>query len=207
MRQISVKYEGPCAKCGATLEVGEPAMYEKSMGLFCIGCEPTNTEEIRTFRQAKADRKADRREKWAESAERKSIQYNRESQKMMSVIPMGQPILIGHHSEKRDRNYRQRAWDKMEKAVEFTDKAQYHRDKAENLRNVRVAGDAERRRQAKREHLDTLISKGSMVHDAVFGIGEVIGIYKKSYRIKFTSKVNADEPYIIARDKSYVRPI
>jgi hypothetical protein len=28
--------------------------------------------------------------------------------KMAEVIPMGQPILIGHHSERRDRNYRAR---------------------------------------------------------------------------------------------------
>ena len=28
--------------------------------------------------------------------------------KALSVIPFGQPILIGHHSEKRDRNYRRR---------------------------------------------------------------------------------------------------
>jgi hypothetical protein len=30
------------------------------------------------------------------------------AKEMASVIPMGQPILIGHHSEKRDRNYRGR---------------------------------------------------------------------------------------------------
>ena len=32
----------------------------------------------------------------------------KQSDKMASVIPMGQPILVGHHSEKRDRNYRER---------------------------------------------------------------------------------------------------
>lgn len=37
----------------------------------------------------------------AESVER----YNAAS-KMAEVIPFGQPILVGHHSERRDRNYR-----------------------------------------------------------------------------------------------------
>ena len=64
-----------------------------------------------------------------------------------------------------------------------------------------MAGDAERRRQAKREALDTLINKGSRVHDFCFGDGEVIGVYKKSYRIKF------DRGLTYARDKSYVKLI
>jgi hypothetical protein len=75
------------------------------------------------------------------------------------------------------------------------------RDKAESLRNVKVAGDAERRRQAEREALDRIISKGSRVHDYTFGDGTVKGVYSKSYRIEF------DRGFTYARDKSYVRPL
>ena len=42
---------------------------------------------------------------------------------MMDAIPTGQPLLVDHHSYKTDRNYRDRAWNKMGKAVE-TDKKQ-----------------------------------------------------------------------------------
>lgn len=39
---------------------------------------------------------------------------------------MGQPILVGHYSEKRDRNYRDRAWNKLGKSVELGKLAEHH---------------------------------------------------------------------------------
>lgn len=41
----------------------------------------------------------------------------------LSHIPLGQPILVGHHSETRDRNYRRRATDKISKGVALLDEA------------------------------------------------------------------------------------
>lgn len=38
---------------------------------------------------------------------------------MGSIIPFGQPVLVGHHSEGRDRRYRARIGAKMDKAVEL----------------------------------------------------------------------------------------
>ncbi|UOE52257.1 DUF3560 domain-containing protein [Mucilaginibacter sp. P25] len=54
---------------------------------------------------------------------------------MASVIPMGQPILIGHHSEKRDRNYRNRISNKFQQANIKLDKAAYYQDKAKTIEN------------------------------------------------------------------------
>jgi hypothetical protein len=79
------------------------------------------------------ERKLEKRREWAEKAEARSNQLSEQSHKMMSIIPMGQPIMIGHHSEKRDRNYRNRAWNKMGKAVEQRDLAKYHEAKAGGL--------------------------------------------------------------------------
>ena len=72
MRQITVKYTGECRKCGNTLIVGSQAMYEKTTGIFCVGCEPTDTEDIRGYRQERADRKADRYDEWAGKRETKA---------------------------------------------------------------------------------------------------------------------------------------
>ena len=72
MRQITVKYEGICAKCGEHLQIGGVAMYEKTTGIFCVGCEPTEVEEIRTFRMALAQRKAGRKLERAERLDRKA---------------------------------------------------------------------------------------------------------------------------------------
>jgi len=43
--------------------------------------------------------------------------------KALSLIPFGQPILIGHHSESRDRNYRNNAVNKIDKGIEEKEKA------------------------------------------------------------------------------------
>ena len=53
----------------------------------------------------------------AEELNRQSNSLARESSKMSEAIPFGQPILIGHHSETRDRNYRARISKKMDAAV------------------------------------------------------------------------------------------
>jgi hypothetical protein len=52
---------------------------------------------------------------------------------MASAIPMGQPILVGHHSEKRDRNYRQKIHDKMGKSLQEQEKAEHYEQKAETI--------------------------------------------------------------------------
>lgn len=58
-----------------------------------------------------------------------------ESNKMVEAIPMGQPLMVDHHSYKSDKNYRDRAWSKMEKSVEIGQKADYYRSKAEAAEN------------------------------------------------------------------------
>lgn len=52
---------------------------------------------------------------------------------MARVIPFGQPILVGHHSEGRDRNYRDRIDRTMERGVEHARKAEDMRSRAEGI--------------------------------------------------------------------------
>lgn len=198
MRQLIVKYDGECKKCGNLLEVGQSAMYEKSMGLFCIGCEPTEVEDIRAFRLEKAETKAERYEGWAAKRESKAnSQLNSHPTIRHDWAFITQP---GHIP------FRARMNKADDKAYESLQVANGMREKAESLRNVKVAGDAERKRQAKREYLDKLISKGSRVYDAVFGEGLVVSVHKKSYRIQFNSKAG-EGFYTTSRDKSYVVPV
>jgi hypothetical protein len=197
MRQLTVKYKGECGRCGAALEIGQTAMYEKSMGIFCIGHEPTEVEEIREYRTMKAQKKADRYSEWADKREaRAGVDLNSHPEYRHDWAFITQP---GHIPA------RARMIAADDRAHESLTIAKKMREKAESLLDVRVAGDAERNRQARREASDRLISKGSMVVDAVFGEGEVVGVYSKSYRIKFNSKCGPDQYYTCARDKSYVR--
>ena len=87
-------------------------------------------------RRERLERKLVKRLEWADKAEDRSNQLSKESHDMMSVIPMGQPILVGHHSEKRDRNYRNRAWNKLGKAVEKSKLAVHHRSAAEGIESA-----------------------------------------------------------------------
>lgn len=86
------------------------------------------------FHQRKENR-IEHAENMASKKEAESTQLYLRSKEMASVIPMGQPILIGHHSEKRDRNYRDKIHNTMGRSVAASDKAGYYADKAESIKN------------------------------------------------------------------------
>ena len=194
MRELTVKYDGECKKCGQILEIGQPAMYEKSMGIFCVGCEPKEVEEIRVFRLAKAEHKAEKYEAWAEKREHKAeAALNSFPSMRHDWAFITQP---GHIPA------RARMIKADDRAYESLHVAKRMRAKAESLRHVQVAGDAERRHQAIRDANDLLIGKGSKVIDIVFGEGTVVSVHKKSYRIQWDRTGNT-----WARNKSYVKPL
>lgn len=58
-----------------------------------------------------------------------------------SAIPFGQPILVGHHSEKRDRAYRARASGNIDKGCELIDKAAHARSRADNIGKGGISSD------------------------------------------------------------------
>jgi hypothetical protein len=68
----------------------------------------------------------------AEKAERESQSAWNSAHQMADVIPFGQPILIGHHSEGRDRRYRARIEAKHRKGYELHQKAAYYADRAQS---------------------------------------------------------------------------
>lgn len=57
-----------------------------------------------------AKRKAERRLDWAATAERKSEEYFKASNKDSDFLSLGEPIKIGHHSERRHRKAIEDAW-------------------------------------------------------------------------------------------------
>lgn len=90
------------------------------------------------------DKIADKKIRYEEMARKTDAESKRMAQvsrDMISAIPMGQPILVGHHSEMRDRRYRQRAWDKMDKAYQLSKKADYYADKAGSVGTGGISAD------------------------------------------------------------------
>lgn len=73
-----------------------------------------------------AKQRAERRLEWAASAERKSTDFYNKSNKDADFLSLGEPIKVGHHSEKRHRKAIDDAWNNMGKSVELSDKAAEH---------------------------------------------------------------------------------
>jgi len=80
--------------------------------------------------QERAKAKAERYSQWAASAEKKSTQYYEASNEGREFLSLGEPIKVGHHSEKRHRALIDRNWERMGKSVAMTEKAEQHESKA-----------------------------------------------------------------------------
>lgn len=87
-------------------------------------------------RRERLERRADRREEWAESATRKSEAGFRQADKIASGIPMGQPVLVGHYSERRHRADLDRIDSGMRKGVENEKLATRHESAAASIRGA-----------------------------------------------------------------------
>jgi len=51
------------------------------------------------------------------------------------MMPFGQPILVGHHSEARHRREIARSHSQMDKCVELSNKSEYYANKADATKN------------------------------------------------------------------------
>lgn len=85
--------------------------------------------------EAKQERRLERAKELAEKNRKLAEQTMNHAKEMADVIPFGQPILVGHHSEKADRSYRKRIDNKFRKASEQYDKARYYEQKAKTIEN------------------------------------------------------------------------
>jgi len=84
-------------------------------------------------RRERLERKLEKRQEWASNAAARSNQRYESARQATEGIPFGQPILIGHHSEKRHRNALKRQDNHMRKSCEESDKAKHHQGKAHGL--------------------------------------------------------------------------
>jgi len=65
----------------------------------------------------------------------KSENYYNASQEGKEFLSLGEPIKVGHHSEKRHRDLIERNWNRMGKSVEFAEKSEEAERKAEYWEN------------------------------------------------------------------------
>lgn len=81
-----------------------------------------------------AKRRSERLEGAAANAEKKSNQFWNAADEGKEFLSLGEPIKVGHHSEKRHRALIERNWARMDKAVEQSKKAESYESRAEYWR-------------------------------------------------------------------------
>lgn len=93
-----------------------------------------------TNSQERAERKAERLEGCANNAEKRSLSYYEASQEGKDFLSLGEPIKIGHHSERRHRRLIERNWERLgksvaesERAKDYQRRAEYWREKANKI--------------------------------------------------------------------------
>ncbi len=90
------------------------------------------------------DKQEARRERYLELAEKneqKSSDYYQQSKDISKHIPFGQPILVGHHSEKRHRRDLEKIDNCFRKSSESIKKAKYYQDKADSVGKGGISSD------------------------------------------------------------------
>lgn len=80
--------------------------------------------------QERKQKRIDRYKQYSGNAGKRSEDAFKEASSITSIIPMGQPILIGHHSESGHRALLKRSDNKMRKGCEESDKSKYWEDRA-----------------------------------------------------------------------------
>jgi len=89
------------------------------------------------FEERREARK-ERYEELAKKAEVKSSEYmNSKANRILESTP-GQPIIIGHHSERKARKLHERAWQDIGKSIEEDKKSKYYKDKIKTIDESKV---------------------------------------------------------------------
>ncbi len=85
-----------------------------------------------TYRERR-EAKAERLRGWAEKRAEKAQQASADARRAVDGIPFGQPILIGHHSQRRHENALERQDNKLRQAYEHDQKSRSMASRAANI--------------------------------------------------------------------------
>ena len=88
------------------------------------------TREDGTNAQTVAQKRLEKMEGYAGNADAKSNEAWEASNEGRDFLALGEPIKVGHHSERRHRALIERNHNRMSKSVELADKAQAYRDRS-----------------------------------------------------------------------------
>jgi hypothetical protein len=126
-----------CAQCGTDTTCSHPSPVIEDASTESAVAAPVGesppVEVAPGSRRARLEAKLERRTVWAGKAAARSESRFARARSIGDGIPFGQPILVGHHSERRSRADAQRIHSNLTKAVEESHLAEHHEQRAAGL--------------------------------------------------------------------------
>ena len=119
---VETKY-GKENECIVHNFVGYTGTKEKPMYCYSI----TRTDGYNNQERAKS--KVEKLNNWADNANKKGSDWQEKSDEGKDFLALGEPIKVGHHSEKRHRALIERNWNRMSNAMEEYKKADTYRER------------------------------------------------------------------------------
>jgi len=86
-------------------------------------------------RRDRLERRQEQRQEWAHARQREGERRIDQAHQVGAMIPLGQPILVGHHSERRHRRDLERIDSNMARGVDALRMATHHANRAAGLQS------------------------------------------------------------------------
>lgn len=84
------------------------------------------------------ERRIDKYKELSQKAKEESeIRYNSTANRIL-MMTHGQPIIVGHHSEKKARRLHEQSNNDIKKSIELSEKSKYYEEKSRNVENSNV---------------------------------------------------------------------
>ena len=129
--------------------------------------DETNSRRVTSLGdyQGRVENKKERLEARAEKAQSQSNNRYQIAHQLGNVLPFGQPILVGHHSESKHRRLIENIDNNMRKSIEAQDKADYLESKAASVGSAGIASDDPEAIQKLKDKLASLERSQEMMKD------------------------------------------
>ena len=88
--------------------------------------------------EERKQRRIERYKVVSEKAEKEAEERSNSNANRILMMTLGQPIIIGHHSEKKARKLHRQAEYDIRKSIELSDKSYYYKSKARHIENSNV---------------------------------------------------------------------
>lgn len=150
---------------------------------FCEAAKIKEEKELKIGREDYEERQEARRDRYEAKADKAMANYHnldKQASAAVAGIPMGQPILVGHHSEKRHRAALTRCHNKTRQALDEHEKSGHYAGKAAGVGTGGISSDDPeavvklREKIAKSEELREAMKKLNRLHKKHKGDWEAI---------------------------------